>query len=190
MARNIIKYVGLVLVVIGIIIVMKNLLASDTEWQETSAKTNTKSTYNVTVSLLDKGTKSYITDSKLVVKDSQGNVIDEWTTSNGVHLISKVKNGTYTLTQESTNSNYSLDKNGVTFKVSGKDKKVSMYNTALTEEEKKNSTSSVGNNQVINPDEQNVESTSSFKNPYMYIIALISIVSGSAILYKVRQDNI
>ena len=57
MAREIFKYVGLALVAVGIVVVMKGLFTSDTEWKETTIKKSTKSTYNATVSLIDKDTK-------------------------------------------------------------------------------------------------------------------------------------
>ena len=42
MARDIFKYVGLALVAVGIVVVMKNLFSSDTEWKETTTKASTK----------------------------------------------------------------------------------------------------------------------------------------------------
>lgn len=186
MAREIFKYVGLALVAVGIVVVMKGLFTSDTEWKETTTKKSTKSTYNATVSLIDKDTKSYISDSKLVVKDSKGNIVDEWTTSDGVHLINNLSNGTYTLTQETTNSKYFLNTDTITFKIEGKDQKVSMYNIALTEEQIKNG---VSNNPNISSNETSVENTSSFKSIVPYLISIICIFLGGIFLYKIHQDN-
>ena len=186
MARDIFKYVGLALVAVGIVVVMKNLFSGDTEWKETTTKASTKSTYNATVSLTDKDTKAYISDSKLVVKDSKRNVVDEWTTSDGVHLINNLSNGTYTLNQETTNSKYFLNTDTITFKIKGKDQKVSMYNIALTEEQIKNG---VNNNPNITSNETTVENTSSFISIIPYLISAVCILLGGTFLYKIQQGN-
>lgn len=186
MARDVFKYVGLALVAVGIVVVMKSLFSSDTEWKETETKASTKKAYNVTVSLIDKDTNAYISDSKLVVKNSKGNVVDEWTTSDGVHLISNLSNGTYTLNQETTSSKYFLNTDTITFKIEGKDQKVSMYNIALTEEQIKNG---VNNNPNISSNETAVENTSSFGSLMPYFIATICILLGGCFLYKTCREN-
>lgn len=186
MARDVFKYVGLALVAVGIVVVMKSLFSSDTEWKETETKASTKKAYNVTVSLIDKDTNAYISDSKLVVKNSKGNVVDEWTTSDGVHLISNLSNGTYTLNQETTSSKYFLNTDTITFKIAGKDQKVSMYNIALTEEQIKNG---VNNNPNISSNETAVENTSSFGSLMPYFIATICILLGGCFLYKTCREN-
>ena len=121
-----------------------------------------------------------------MVKDSKGNIVDEWTTSDGVHLINNLSNGTYTLTQETTNSKYFLNTDKITFKIEGKDQKVSMYNIALTEEQIKNG---VSNNPNISSNETSVENTSSFKSIVPYLISIICIFLGGIFLYKIHQDN-
>ena len=188
MPRNIIKYVGLALVMVGIVVVMKNLFANDTEWKQPTTTTAKKGTYSATVSLTDSETKAYISNSKLVVKDANGKVVDEWTTANGVHLISNLKNGTYTLNQETANSKYYLNKDTITFKINGKDERVSMYNIALTEEEIKNGVSNTSNNSTVNPSEEAVENTSSFTSLTPYILAILSITLGGVILYKTKKE--
>ncbi len=190
MTRNIIKYGGLALVIIGIIIVMKNLFASDTEWQETKKNTsvNKNGSYNVSVSLLDKETEAYVTGAKLIVKDGKGNVVEEWTTDSGVHLLSNLKNGSYTLIQESTNDKYFLNSDVITFEVKDKDQKVTMYNIALTEEEIRNGVSNTSNNSTTNPSEVGVENTLSTKSIFSTVMAFVSIILGSIMIYKVRED--
>ncbi len=181
--RNVIKYAGLALVVVGIIIVMKNLFSSDTEWKETNQKVNAK-VYNISVSLMDKESKAYISDSKLVLKDESGKIVDEWITSNGVHLIGNLKNGKYTLTQTEANQKYFLNTESMTIQLNGKDEKVTMYNTALTEEQIKNG---VSNNPNVTSSETAVESTGSNKHILPYIIGIISILFGSRCLYKAKE---
>ena len=186
MIRDIIKYAGLALVVVGIVIVMKNLFSNDTEWKETTTTNSTKTTYNATVSLTDKDTKAYITDSKMVVKDEKGKVVDEWTTSNGVHLISNLKNGKYTLNQETSNSKYFLNTDTINFKISGKDTKVSMYNIALTEEQIKNG---VSNNPNMASNETAVENTLSVKSIVPSILAIVCILLGGTFIYRLKEER-
>ena len=51
MKQNIIKYGALALIIVGIVLVMKNLVSSDTKWNEASKSGNTNSTYSVSIQL-------------------------------------------------------------------------------------------------------------------------------------------
>lgn len=187
MLRNVIKYGGLVLVIIGIIIVMSNLFTSDDTWKgsSSSGQLESNSAYSVKISLLDKETEAFVTGANLVVKDKDGQVVSGWTTDNGVHLITGLKNGTYTLTEESAPSGYHLNEDGVTFKVKNKDQEVVMYNFSMTEEELNNASSSDGSSAS---NEVGVENTLSEKSIVTSIIAMICIVSGVFLMIKSKLN--
>ena len=188
MKQNIIKYGALALIIVGIVLVMKNLVSSDTKWNEASKSGNTNSTYSVSIQLLDKETDAYISNAKLSLKDKNNKVIDEWTTGTGVHLVGNLKNGSYTLTQVEANSKYALNKENIMFKIEGKDKKVTMYNEALTEEEEEaQKTNEASNNENLSPTETTVESTSSFKNTYLYFAGIISVLFGMGLIFRVKR---
>lgn len=187
MIKNIIKYGVLALVLIGIIVVMSNLFTSDTEWKDNGngSKTTKNSYYSAKISLLDKETGAFISGANLVVKDNSGTIISGWTTEDGVHLITNLKKGTYTLVQEETTSNYHLNNDVVTFKIKDQDEEVVMYNIKMTEEEKKNmsSSSNIVNGSSTRSDEVGVENTLSVKNTYFYVISAISIFIGMKLIF-------
>ena len=81
--RNIIKYIGIILVIAGIILVMKNLFSKDTDLSNNKKdKTETKEVYyNARIKLLDKDTDAYISGAKLVLKDEKGKVINSWSST-------------------------------------------------------------------------------------------------------------
>ncbi len=190
MLRSIIKYGGLALVIIGIVLVMKNLFNSDTKW-ENNKKNNpttveTKTSYSATVSLIDQETKKYIQGATLVVKDSNGNTISSWTSDQGVHLVTNLKKGSYTLTEETAPEGYHINKDGVTFEIKNKNKEVIMYNIKMTEEEKQayekeqrelNTTSN----------EINVDNTLSEKEIVTTMMAILCIISGIAIIFNKKE---
>lgn len=178
MLRNVIKYGGLALVLVGIVIVMSNLFTNDTEWQSDgkNKRVDKNSYYSAKISLLDQETNAFISGASLVVKDENGTVVSGWTTEDGVHLISNLKNGTYTLVQETTSSDYHLNSDVLTFKIKDKDKEVVMYNIKMTEEEKKAQGSS--SNESTTSSEVGVENTLSTKNVFSYLFAIICIGLG------------
>ena len=64
--RTIIKYVGIALVIVGILLVMKNLFEKDTDWSTNEKEENNKNKYyTVEIKLLDKDQKNYLSGSKL-----------------------------------------------------------------------------------------------------------------------------
>ena len=190
MTRNIIKYVGLTFVIIGIVLVMKNLFSSDTDWENSKSKDTTSKdgSYSATISLLDQDSETFLTDANLVVKDKDGNVVSGWTTDGGVHLVTNLKSGTYTLEEEKAPEGYHLNEDGVTFKIDGADEKVVMYNIAMTEEEIKyaeeerrlqNTTSS----------EVGVENTLSNKSWVIVLGAVASIILGIGLILFPRTQG-
>lgn len=184
MTRNIIKYVGLALVIVGIVIVMRNLFTSDTEWSsdKDSTTSNKNGYYSASISLLDKETDAFITGAKLVVKDESGNIINEWTSDSGVHLISQLKKGTYTLEEETAPDGYHLNSDGVSFEIKAKDEQVTMYNIAMTEEEKQYAASGNSEASSTTSSEVGVENTSSHKSPFTWMSAILSITAGIVLL--------
>ena len=81
---------------------------------------------------------------------------------------------------------YAILYNDNSFKIEGKDHKVSMYNIALTEEQIKNG---VNNNPNITSNETTVENTSSFTSIIPYLISAVCILLGGTFLYKIQQEN-
>ena len=192
MLRSIIKYGGLALVIIGIILVMKNLLKKDPELTNTKEKiknTTIKTKYySASVSLLDKDTKEYITGAKLVVKDKSGNVISGWISENGLHLVSNLKNGTYTLVEESANENYNLNTDGVTFTINNKNQDVTMYNTKMTpaEKEKKEQEERAKN---TTSNEIGVDNTLSEKGVVTLIMSIMCIFGGVLMIFTKKEES-
>ena len=172
--KTIIKYIGIALVIAGILLVMKNLVTKDTELLDN------KEYYSVEIKLLNKETKEYIEGAKLVLKDKDGKLVKEWTTSKEVYTISKLENGKYTLTQVSAPKNYKLNEDSITFEIKDKNRNVVMYNTKMTNEEIKESNTSKDNVEVDN--------TLSSKSIITVIISLITTIVGFGLIYKVRKS--
>jgi len=188
MLRNIIKYGGLALVIIGIVLVMKNLFNSDAEFESkknTNSRNVTKSYYSATVNLMDEETKKYLVGASLVVKDAFGNVVTRWTTEEKSHLVSNLKAGTYTLEEETAPEGYKSN-DTITFIIKDKNRDVTMLNKKMTEEEKKayeeeqrklNTTS----------DEVNVDNTLSEKDVVTVMMAIVCMVSGIFLVSRKRD---
>lgn len=186
--KNIIKYIGIVLVIAGILLVTKNLFTQDDEWNTTDTKKNETTEvayYSAKIELLDKESNAYLTGATLVLKNDVGEVVEKWTTDGGVHLVRKLKAGSYVLEQESAPEGYHLNEEGVSFKVKNKDKEVTMYNTKMTEEEieearQQNTTSS----------EVGVDNTLSEKSILSILVGVVSIALGvGLILVQKRSSN-
>lgn len=173
MIKNIIRYVGLALVIVGIVLVMKNLFSTDTNnsWGSKEVRTSKTNYYEANIKLLDEESKDYVVGSTLVLKDEKGKVVDEWKTSKYVHTIVKLENGTYKLSQVKGIDGYELNDKVITFKIDGKNKDIVMYNTAIVKEVSK---------------EVNVESTASSKSVFSVIFAIVVILSG---IYMVASQT-
>lgn len=177
--RNIIKYVGIALVIVGILLVMKNLFSKDTEWSNNNTKNET-TYYTAKIKLLDKETKEYLKDSKLVLKDKNNKIVAEWTTGNKVYSVNKLEKGVYTLTQESAPENYHKNEEIITFEIKNTDKEIVMYNTKMTEEEIKEANTTAN--------EVGVDNTASSKSILTIIIAIITTTLGLNLIYKVKKN--
>ena len=75
----------------------------------------------VRISKLDAGSGKELAGATLVVKDSKGNIIDEWVSDGSVHVINNLEIGTYTLTETFAPDGYILNEEKVTFTIT-KDK--------------------------------------------------------------------
>ena len=186
--KNVVKYVGIVLVIAGILLVMKNLFTQDDEWSSTKSKkkdTTEVVYYSAKVQLLDKESDAFLSGATFVVKDADGEVVDEWTTNGGAYLVNKLKNGTYTLEQKSAPEGYHLNETTVPFEIDGKDQEVTIYNTKMTEQEieearLRNTTSS----------EVGVDNTLSEKSIWSILGGIASIGIGvGLILYQKNSSR-
>ena len=100
-------------------------------------KTSTVTMYNkpkeltkVVISKKDVTNSKELPGATLVVKDSNGKVIDEWVSTNEVHELKNLSEGTYTLEETIAPKGYILSTEKITFKVTrdGKTSTVTMYN--------------------------------------------------------------
>ena len=103
----------------------------------------------------------------LVVKDSDGNVVDTWVSTDTPHLIENLKAGMYTLTETIQPEGYVLSTETISFVVKddGTITKVVMYNSPSSKEVP-------------------VENTASFKTVTSTVIGLIVIIIGSVMVFK------
>lgn len=177
--KNIIKYVGIALVIVGILLVMKNLFSKDTSWSSNNGSKNETKYYSAKIKLLDKDTNNYLAGSKLVLKNEKNEIVAEWLTDNKLRTINKLEKGKYTLMQVSAPENYHLNEDNITFAINSSDKFVTMYNTKMTEEEIKESNTTES--------DVNVDNTLSSKSILTSIIAIIITILGLNLIYKGRR---
>ena len=170
MIRNIVRYLGLALVIVGIVLVMKNLFSSETNDWGTKKLGNSKVYYTANVKLLDNETEDYIVGASLVLKDADDKIIDEWKTTNKAYSVIRLEKGSYKLEQVKTIDGYEKSDKVITFEITDEDKNVIMYNTAVKEENKKVEK------------EVNVDNTSSMKNSLISILAVIISLVGVLII--------
>lgn len=71
----------------------------------------------VQISKIDATTSEELEGAHLVVKDSNGKVIDEWTSTKEVHIIKGLEPGKYTLTETIAPEGYILSTETITFEV-------------------------------------------------------------------------
>ena len=93
---------------------------------------------NVTISKQDITTSKELPGASLVVKDTNGNIIDTWVSTSTPHIIKDLIAGTYTLTETQAPNGYILSTETITFKIDENSKlinnngkcidKVIMYN--------------------------------------------------------------
>lgn len=169
MLKNVIRYLGLALVIVGIVLVMKNLFAnSSNNWSSdnNNNSSNSKVYYEANIKLLDKETSEYVIGADLVLKDNNDKVIDEWKTTDSAHKVIKLEKGTYILEQKSTVDGYEANDTSLVFKITGEDKSIVMYNKAKVDEVKE-SASEVG-----------VDNTLSTKSTLSIVVAISILLVG------------
>ena len=129
---------------------------------------NTPKRGNVSISKQDITNKKELPGATLVVKDYDGNVIEEWVSTDKPHYIENLKPGIYTLTETIAPEGYILSDETITFTVKedGSITKVVMYNTPSSKEEIP------------------VEPTSSFKTMTSSLIGTLIILLGSYLIFK------
>ena len=109
----------------------------------------------------------------LVIKDSKGNVVEEWISGTEPHMIEGLKAGEkYTLTETIAPDGYVLNEETIEFTVNedGSVSTVIMYNAP---------------SEVITE----VPATSSFKNSAYSLMGLLGIGFGSLVIYKKTKEN-
>lgn len=84
----------------------------------------------VVISKKDVANSKELPGATLVIKDSNGKVIDEWVSTNETHELKNLSEGTYTLEETIAPKGYVLSTEKITFKVTrdGKTSTVTMYN--------------------------------------------------------------
>ena len=124
------------------------------------------------ISKQDITTSEELTGAHLELKDSNGNVIEAWVSSNEPHMIEELKPGKYFLTEVLAPEGYELSSETVEFTVKEDgtvDGNIIMYNKPETIVE--------------------VPSTSSFKTITASLIGIIVIGLGSMMIYKNYKKN-
>lgn len=126
----------------------------------------------VYISKKDATTGTELPGASLVLKDSDGKVVDEWVSTNEPHMISGLKPGKYTLSETIAPKGYKLSTETVTFVVNEDgtvSSKVIMYNKPET---------------VVR-----VPKTGTFKNITTSLIGLLVIGIGSILIYRNTKKN-
>lgn len=179
--RDIIKYIIIIVVVIGIALVIRNLFSSNSEnFNNNEISNEERTSYKVTISLLAKDTDNFISDSVLAIRNNEGKIIEKWTTTDQEYVVNMVPKGTYSLEQISNSEGYKKNEETIEFTVEDKDIKLVMYNEKgdTSDNEVNNTTTDVP---VVN--------TLSIKNPLSWILGIITIISGMGLIFLKRQPN-
>ena len=85
----------------------------------------------VSIVKVDKNTQNALPGATLVLKDSAGNVVTSWKSTNNYHVIRNLKNGTYTVTETAAPEGYLLNTTPVKFTITdtNRDIKIKFENT-------------------------------------------------------------
>ena len=96
---------------------------------------NTKEATKIKISKQDITSKEELAGATLVVKDKDGNVIDEWVSTTTPHYIEGLEPGRYTLTETIAPDGYVLSTETITFTIEDSDEitSVVMYNVPYTD---------------------------------------------------------
>ena len=130
----------------------------------------------LTISKQDITNSKELPGAKLVLKDSEGNVYEEWTSGENEHVIEMIPAGTYTLEETTSPDGYMLNTETITFVVDKYGKvtvdgnevdKVIMYNTPETP----------------------VPKTAANISVFVYLIGIIAVSGGAYLLYNKKKLN-
>ncbi|MCC8102237.1 MAG: Cna B-type domain-containing protein [Clostridiales bacterium] len=135
----------------------------------------------VIISKKDITNEEELAGASLVVKDEDGNVVDEWTSTDEEHTIAGMQSGTYTLTEVTAPDGYELAET-ITFEVvdSAEDQYVTMYDSpkeATVDLTGKSSTSSLSGSLT--------SSSVNTGDGFRYLPALLAMMAGAALLVAV-----
>ena len=144
------------------------------------------STTIVSISKQDITTKKELPGATLVLKDSKGNVIETWVSTDEPHIIYNLPVGKYTLSETKAPEGYELSTETITFEIieNGVKKSVIMYNRVEETPEVPEIPDE--------PDEEievPVEPTSSFAPMGLSIAGIVIIALGSIFIYKNVKTN-
>lgn len=138
----------------------------------------------VKISKQDITTKEELPGAKLTLKDSKGNIVEEWISTSSSHYIYNLKDGEYTLSETTAPEGYKLSTETITFTVvNGKvNENIIMYNERKPEE-------TPPKEEVIPKEEIEiieVKKTDSSATLF-YIVCSLVTISGIGIIYKYRH---
>lgn len=174
MVRSIIRYVGLAVIVIGIVLLVSNLLNGDNrEFKSNNKNNDIVKYYSVSIKVLDKETKKFLNGGSFVLKDNEGKVIEEWEQTENIKRIGKLKKGTYVVEQRTSIDGYEMS-DKLTFRISNSDKNIDIYNTVIQK--------------VMVEDEVSVDNTLSLKSSFGYVLSIIISCIGMILVLN-KRDN-
>lgn len=173
MVRSIVRYVGLTVIVIGIVLLVSNLLNSNNREFKSNKNNDIVKYYSVSIKVLDKETKKFLNGGSFVLKDNEGKIIEEWEQTENIKRIGKLKKGTYVIEQKSSLDGYEMS-DKLTFRISNSDKNIDIYNTVIQE--------------VMSESEVSVDNTLSLKSSFGYVVSIIISCIGIILILN-KRDN-
>ena len=173
MVRSIVRYVGLTVIVIGIVLLVSNLLNSNNREFKSNKNNDIVKYYSVSIKVLDIETKKFLNGGSFVLKDNEGKVIEEWEQTENIKRIGKLKKGTYVVEQRTSIDGYEMS-DKLTFRISNSDKNIDIYNTLIQK--------------VMVESEVSVDNTLSLKSSFGYVLSIIISCIGMILVLN-KRDN-
>ena len=146
----------------GVIVNSNPIYFSVTDSNEASVINYVNDFTKVEISKKDMANSEEIEGAHLVIRDSNGEVVEEWTSTDTPHYIEKLPVGSYTLTETIAPDGYVLNTSTVTFEVleSGDIQSTTMFNSRLVE------VPNTGSNAT-----------------YIYLVGGLLIIIGGSLMY-------